>query len=104
MDKSSLTVDSSFVLDAGSVIYQWNGPQSSRVCSARGADLANRIRMKDRGGNATIVFLNDAAGRGTPFHKFLGIKASSELDADNLPPASTEPFSMIIIKRRIFIN
>jgi hypothetical protein len=59
VSSKSLNTDSVFILDTGGVIYQWNGAQTSRVCQARGADVANRIRKQERGGNATIVMVNE---------------------------------------------
>jgi len=59
LSSKSLNKDSVFILDTGSVIFQWNGSQTSRVCQARGADVANRIRKQERGSNANIVMVNE---------------------------------------------
>lgn len=57
---TSLTADSAYVYDCGRTLYVWAGPAALRVTQARAADLANRIRKEDRGGLATVVFVNDA--------------------------------------------
>ena len=59
LSSKSLNGDSVFILDTGSIIYQWNGSNTSRVCQARGADIANRIRKQERGGAANIISVND---------------------------------------------
>jgi hypothetical protein len=53
----SLNAGDVFVLDCGSKIYQWNGKYSTRFKKARGLDVASNIRLKERGGNAKIYFL-----------------------------------------------
>lgn len=48
-----------FVLDAGAVVYQWNGRSTSRFARARGLDVSSAIRMKDRMGAAKFVVLDE---------------------------------------------
>jgi len=55
---ASLTTRSSFVLDNGRVLYQWNGSKAPRVTKAKAGDLANKIRMKERGGLADVIVLD----------------------------------------------
>ena len=54
---SSLSKKSSYVLDAGKALYQWNGAGSARVTRAKAIDLANKIRMKERGGLSQVFVL-----------------------------------------------
>eukprot|EP01125_Pyxidicula_operculata_P010594 TRINITY_DN3488_c0_g1_i2.p1 TRINITY_DN3488_c0_g1~~TRINITY_DN3488_c0_g1_i2.p1 ORF type:complete len:1469 (-),score=359.82 TRINITY_DN3488_c0_g1_i2:333-4739(-) len=56
------TVDSldgggAFVLDYGATIFQWNGAKSSKFQRSKALDIATRLRMKERGGNAKIIQL-----------------------------------------------
>ena len=44
-------------------MYVWIGPTANRITQARAADTANRIRVKERGGNATVVFVNERYAR-----------------------------------------
>ncbi|KAJ1554420.1 Coronin-2B [Nowakowskiella sp. JEL0078] len=53
----ALKIDCAFVLDTGSIVYHWNGEQSTRVCRAKAMDVATRIR-KTRS-NRPRVFLVD---------------------------------------------
>ena len=46
----------------GRALYVWQGPTSLRVTQARAADLANQVRVKERGGNAAVVFVNELYG------------------------------------------
>jgi hypothetical protein len=61
MTLESLNAGDVFVLDCGSKIYQWNGKQATRFKKARGLDVASNIRLKERGGNAKIFFLEQEA-------------------------------------------
>lgn len=55
---ASLSTRSAFVLDNGRVLYQWNGSAAPRVTKAKAGDLANKIRMKERGGLADVIVLD----------------------------------------------
>lgn len=59
-EKSWTSLESSgvYVLDTGLQIYQWNGAKASRICKAKALDLTNILRMKERGGQARIVVLD----------------------------------------------
>jgi len=46
-----------FVLDTGTIIYEWYGLKSNRFQRNKSLDIASRIRMKERGGNAKIIRL-----------------------------------------------
>eukprot|EP01127_Copromyxa_protea_P017777 TRINITY_DN5465_c0_g1_i1.p1 TRINITY_DN5465_c0_g1~~TRINITY_DN5465_c0_g1_i1.p1 ORF type:complete len:878 (+),score=230.53 TRINITY_DN5465_c0_g1_i1:150-2636(+) len=46
-----------YVLDLGSVIYEWYGAKSNRFQRNKALDIVSRIRMKERGGNAKIIRL-----------------------------------------------
>lgn len=48
-----------YVLDLGSVIYEWYGAKSNRFQRNKALDIVSRIRMKERGGNAKIVRLTE---------------------------------------------
>lgn len=48
-----------FLLDCGSVIYVWNGKQTSRFKKARGLDVATNLKLKERGGNAKIIIIDE---------------------------------------------
>jgi hypothetical protein len=79
---------SSFVLDAGKTIYQWNGMNAPRVNKAKAMDLANLIRMKERGGVSQVITLDQGkndAENGT-FWRLLKGSADQvrELPADQI--------------------
>ncbi|KAK2849853.1 hypothetical protein Q7C36_008636 [Tachysurus vachellii] len=44
-----------FLLDLGSIIIQWNGPNSNRMERLRGMNLAKDIRDRERGGRAQVT-------------------------------------------------
>eukprot|EP01094_Clydonella_sp_ATCC50884_P024887 TRINITY_DN6370_c0_g2_i4.p1 TRINITY_DN6370_c0_g2~~TRINITY_DN6370_c0_g2_i4.p1 ORF type:complete len:1509 (-),score=458.21 TRINITY_DN6370_c0_g2_i4:8-4405(-) len=70
---SSLHSRSSFVLDCGRAIFLWNGNQSPRVTKAKAADLANKIRTKERGGLSQVITLDEGKTDDNPkFWKTLG--------------------------------
>ncbi|KAL0482627.1 hypothetical protein AKO1_014343 [Acrasis kona] len=58
LNVKSLNQGDVFVLDCGTKIYQFNGIKSTRFKRARGLDVASNIRLKERGGNAKIYFLD----------------------------------------------
>lgn len=57
---SSLNEGDVFLLDTGkkgSVIYQWNGPQSNRIEKGKAMDVAKSIKDKERAGLHKVVVL-----------------------------------------------
>lgn len=60
-----------FVLDCRNVIYVWNGSKANRLEKARGIDIANRIKNKERGGNATVIVVNEEPEKAKEFWEFL---------------------------------
>lgn len=60
--KSSLNKGDVFILDAGLLIYIFNGPKANRQEKAKGVEVATRLRDDERGGRAQIIFVeNDNA-------------------------------------------
>lgn len=47
-----------YILDAGNTIYQFNGEKASRFLKAKGLELSNTIKYKERGGAAEVVVVN----------------------------------------------
>jgi hypothetical protein len=56
---ASLNSGDVFVLDAGKVIFQWNGKDATKFEKARGLDIASNLRVKERGGNAKVNVLDE---------------------------------------------
>eukprot|EP00039_Didymoeca_costata_P010163 m.136190 g.136190 ORF g.136190 m.136190 type:complete len:840 (+) comp14725_c0_seq1:125-2644(+) len=54
----SLNVGDVFVLDAGRDIFQWNGPESSRMERQKGLEITNQIRDQERGGKARVHIID----------------------------------------------
>jgi len=71
---SSLSSESVFILDAGQTLYQWNGAKANRIAKAKGLDISNRIRLKERGGKAKVVLQEEGKEFGEEFWKDLGGK------------------------------
>jgi hypothetical protein len=64
-----------YVLDLGSIIYEWYGAKSNRFQRNKALDLVSRIRMKERGGNAKIVRLLEGKDEDNPaFWKAIGMR------------------------------
>ncbi len=59
-DFASLHHKNVFVVDAGSVIYQWNGKAANRLMKAKGLDIASTIKFKEREGTADIKVIDSA--------------------------------------------
>lgn len=76
----SLNSHSAYVLDAGMKIYRWNGKNASRVVKAKAMDVATKLRMKERGGKADIIVLDQGKSdsQDTEFWKLLGAGAKRE--------------------------
>ena len=55
---TSLNTHSVFILDAGVMIFQWNGKKASRIAKAKALDVVQQIRMKERGGHAKVFTLD----------------------------------------------
>ena len=73
----SLLQKSCFVLDMGNMIYIWKGKKLNRMAAAKGLDIASRIRMKDRGGNATYFTLEEGE-KHPQFNQFWKILANGK--------------------------
>lgn len=56
---ASLNSGDVFVLDAGKIVYQWNGKGATKFEKARGLDIASNIRVKERQGNAKLHVLDE---------------------------------------------
>ncbi|KCV71896.1 hypothetical protein H696_01305 [Fonticula alba] len=82
--------DCSYVLDAGALIYCFHGTATTRVTSAKAADLANRIRVRDRMGSARVVYVNDEQSAALPFSRLLGSTMSKLLAIKTPVPQSVE--------------
>lgn len=88
LSPKSLNSYAAYVLDAGMKIYQWNGNKASRVTKAKAMDVATKIRMKERGGKATLVTIDQpksdkADSSDAEFWQLLGGKIkSSEIRED----------------------
>ncbi|KAG2377826.1 hypothetical protein C9374_008911 [Naegleria lovaniensis] len=54
-----------FILDCGSLIYVWNGKHTSRFKKARGLDVATNLKLKERGGNAKIIIIDEGPSTST---------------------------------------
>jgi len=74
LDSSSLTDTSVVVLDNGMKIYQWSGKSAPRVVKAKGWDLTNKIRTKERGGLASVINLEQGKDSNAEFWNLLGGK------------------------------
>jgi hypothetical protein len=53
----SLNKGDVFILDAYNKLYVWTGSKANRMEVAKGVDVANRIRDKERKTRATVVSL-----------------------------------------------
>ncbi|KAJ3087887.1 Coronin-2B [Quaeritorhiza haematococci] len=86
----ALCVDASFVLDAGSSIYHWNGTKSSRLCRATAMGVAGRIR-KERGTRPKVFLVEpDDYDLTSKLFKLLGLpdsttKTELQIIQDKLP-------------------
>eukprot|EP01126_Amoeba_proteus_P049270 TRINITY_DN5750_c0_g1_i2.p1 TRINITY_DN5750_c0_g1~~TRINITY_DN5750_c0_g1_i2.p1 ORF type:complete len:1043 (+),score=243.74 TRINITY_DN5750_c0_g1_i2:209-3337(+) len=56
-DISHMQSGGCYVLDLGPVIFEWYGSKSNRFQRNKSLDIASRVRMKERGGNAKIIRL-----------------------------------------------
>lgn len=59
LSNASLNTGDVFVLDAGLTIYIYNGASSNRKEKTKGLEIATNINNDERGGRATLVFLQD---------------------------------------------
>lgn len=59
-----------FLLDTGSMIYQWNGPKSNRFEKAKAMDIAKTI--KDKEGRVGVVVIEDGMDNEKQFWSLLG--------------------------------
>lgn len=54
---TSLCKDDCFILDKGSRLYVWEGPEANRTEKAKALEAVRKIRDDERGANAEITFL-----------------------------------------------
>lgn len=62
----SLNKGDVFVLDAGKVLYQFNGPEASRMEKAKGLEVTANINSNERGAKAKIHILEYPGDNGKP--------------------------------------
>jgi hypothetical protein len=56
---TSLNHNDCFILDAGTVIYQWNGTNTNRLAKAKAFEVANTIKGSERGGKTQVYVVTD---------------------------------------------
>ena len=74
LTSKSLTETSVYILDHGMNIYQWSGKYAPRVVKAKGWDLTNKLRTKERGGLAKVIQLDQGKDNNNEFWEILGGK------------------------------
>ncbi|KAL2917780.1 hypothetical protein HK105_202653 [Polyrhizophydium stewartii] len=89
---TSLRNNSAFVLDVGSSVFHWGGPNASRVCRAQALDVASRIRKARSNRPALVLVEPDDAevcraffgnlGAGDPSHHVRREQPDCESDAE----------------------
>lgn len=105
VDVSSLNSGDVFILDAGLILYQWNGKDASRSEKSKALDVTLAIKDEERGGRAKIIAVNEGeANEATAaFFQALGfkgdpatakIKDASEGGSDDAPEAAGGPIKM----------
>ncbi|KAI8910469.1 hypothetical protein EDD86DRAFT_225948 [Gorgonomyces haynaldii] len=90
----ALQVDCSYILDKGSKLLCWSGPNASRVARAQALDVAQQIRKK-RSNRPQLVFVEDDTSQMDLFFSLLNVKDR------NRTLASVEPDLQCTIYRII---
>eukprot|EP00041_Stephanoeca_diplocostata_P024948 m.642436 g.642436 ORF g.642436 m.642436 type:complete len:265 (-) comp22639_c0_seq17:2305-3099(-) len=58
LDPKSMNNGDVFILDCGRDIFQWNGPEASRLEKQKAMETTRRIRDEERGGKAKVHILD----------------------------------------------
>uniref|UniRef100_A0A914X774 Gelsolin-like domain-containing protein n=1 Tax=Plectus sambesii TaxID=2011161 RepID=A0A914X774_9BILA len=74
----SLNQGDVFILDAGTTIFVWNGPQSNVGERIKGAEIARQIRDEERAGRAKIELIDESWASHNDFFKELGSSPGSK--------------------------
>lgn len=78
---ASLCVDDAFLLDAGTTLYLYHGPEASRRERGKALELALRIRDGERGGKAALVLVEEAdEAEAAGFWKLLGAEGGKGVE------------------------
>jgi hypothetical protein len=77
LSRDSLNEGDVFILDDGAgTLFQWNGATSNRIEKGKALDIIKNIKDKEKGGNATVVVLdqgkNDQQPHADRFWELLG--------------------------------
>eukprot|EP01035_Chromulina_nebulosa_P040412 gene40412-54657_t len=87
---SSLNKGDVFILDLGLTIFIFNGPTSNRLEKAKGVAVASAINSDERGGRASLTFLDTDPKNQTFWDHFGGYKDPNLLPEgpsdDSIPP------------------
>eukprot|EP00163_Fabomonas_tropica_P012650 TRINITY_DN23990_c0_g1_i1.p1 TRINITY_DN23990_c0_g1~~TRINITY_DN23990_c0_g1_i1.p1 ORF type:complete len:848 (+),score=337.64 TRINITY_DN23990_c0_g1_i1:44-2545(+) len=85
LSRESLNKGDVFILDNGLKLYQWNGSGANRYEKTKGLEVITRIKDKERGGRATLTFLDDGDDDDAEFWELLGGKGDiKEEDGDDV--------------------
>ena len=89
LSNASLNTGDVFVLDAGLTIYIYNGSAANRKEKTKGLEIATNINNDERGGRATLVFLQEDP-QNAAFWSTLGgfINVTKEGDRDDIVSVS----------------
>lgn len=90
LSPSSLNKGDVFILDAGREIYQWNGPEASRLEKQKAMEATRKIRDEDRGGKAKVHIIDDGDDDSEFWTAFGEPKPASIADATDDAKAEAE--------------
>lgn len=72
LSPSAMNVGDVFILDAGRDIYQWNGPEASRLEKQKAMEVTRKIRDEERGGKGRVHIV-DPSDDDTEFWQKFGV-------------------------------
>eukprot|EP00051_Salpingoeca_urceolata_P026376 m.477069 g.477069 ORF g.477069 m.477069 type:complete len:836 (-) comp20747_c0_seq1:704-3211(-) len=76
---ASLNLGDVFILDAGREIFQWNGPDASRVEKSKGLEVTKQIRDQERGGRAQISIIEHGKSDDARFWEVMGVSKPNKI-------------------------
>ncbi|XP_025106309.1 gelsolin-like protein 2 isoform X2 [Pomacea canaliculata] len=82
-----LNSDDVYVLDAGDILYQWNGNKSSPFERNKASDFICQIKSK-RGEVSSVVLEEDSTSDSHPFFGYLNEDPDDDDDSDNEDPTA----------------
>ncbi|KAL6066433.1 Coronin-like protein crn1 [Balamuthia mandrillaris] len=95
-----------YLLDCGTVVYQWNGCMANRLEKAKGLDIASQIRFKERGGTPKFVIIDDTKEdeNAPDFWRALGVQPSEAIYNPTTNKAHPSVSTYDAVKRKMVQN